>query len=133
IKIYIERVSGLLTETPLQKLANTKADHTFSIREHMYYGYHLRGRYKSRILDLLEIFGRLDAWHSMAMAVKKYELSFPEFITQSSPHIDAKGLYHILLPQPTPYDLQMNPKHNFLFLTGANMAGKSTLIKSVGA
>lgn len=28
---------------------------------------------------------------------------------------------------------QMNPEHNFLFLTGANMAGKSTLIKSVGA
>ncbi|MCH5688712.1 hypothetical protein LWM68_33330 [Niabella sp. W65] len=27
----------------------------------------------------------------------------------------------------------MSPEHNFLFLTGANMAGKSTLIKSVGA
>jgi DNA mismatch repair ATPase MutS len=47
--------------------------------------------------------------------------------------VDAKGLYHILLPKPVPYDLQMNPEHNFVFLTGANMAGKSTLIKSVGA
>ena len=28
---------------------------------------------------------------------------------------------------------EMNPEHNFLFLTGANMAGKSTLIKSVGS
>jgi DNA mismatch repair ATPase MutS len=27
----------------------------------------------------------------------------------------------------------MNPEHNFLFLTGANMAGKSTLIKSIGS
>jgi DNA mismatch repair protein MutS len=27
----------------------------------------------------------------------------------------------------------MNPDQNFLFLTGANMAGKSTLIKSVGS
>ncbi|ULT42880.1 hypothetical protein KRR40_04840 [Niabella defluvii] len=34
---------------------------------------------------------------------------------------------------PVPYHLQMSPEHNFLFLTGANMAGKSTLIKSVGA
>ena len=31
------------------------------------------------------------------------------------------------------YDLELNPDHNFLFLTGANMAGKSTLIKSVGS
>ena len=32
-----------------------------------------------------------------------------------------------------PYDLEMDPSHNFLFLTGANMAGKSTLIKSLGS
>jgi DNA mismatch repair ATPase MutS len=42
-------------------------------------------------------------------------------------------LYHILLPAPTPYDVHLSPESNFLFLTGANMAGKSTLIKSVGS
>jgi DNA mismatch repair ATPase MutS len=31
------------------------------------------------------------------------------------------------------YDVELNPQHNFLFLTGANMAGKSTLIKAVGS
>jgi DNA mismatch repair ATPase MutS len=69
----------------------------------------------------------------MAVAVKTYQLSFPEFIEQDSPVIDAKGLYHILLNKPVAYDLQMDAEHNFLFLTGANMAGKSTLIKSVGS
>ncbi len=69
----------------------------------------------------------------MAMAVKTFHLSFPEFVEQETPLLDAQGLYHILLAQPVAYDLQMNPEHNFLFLTGANMAGKSTLIKSVGA
>jgi DNA mismatch repair ATPase MutS len=47
--------------------------------------------------------------------------------------VDAKGLYHLLIEKPVAYDLQMNPEHNFLFLTGANMAGKSTLIKAVGS
>src|SRR5437868_11714844 len=69
----------------------------------------------------------------MAVAVKTYSLSFPEFVEQGTPLVDAKGLYHILLPKPIAYDLQMNPDHNFLFLTGANMAGKSTLIKAVGS
>jgi len=82
---------------------------------------------------MIDIFSRLDAWYSMAVAVKTYNLSFPEFAEQQTPLVDAKGLYHILLPKPVPYDLQMNPEHNFLFLTGANMAGKSTLIKAVGS
>jgi DNA mismatch repair ATPase MutS len=41
-------------------------------------------------------------------------------------------LYHLLLPQPIAYDVEMAPHSNFIFLTGANMAGKSTFIKSVG-
>ena len=69
----------------------------------------------------------------MAKAVKTYHLSFPEFIEQETSVVDAKGLYHLLIQKPVAYDLQMNPEHNFLFLTGANMAGKSTLIKAVGS
>ncbi|HET9431339.1 MAG TPA: DNA mismatch repair protein MutS [Chitinophagaceae bacterium] len=133
IKLYIDRITGLLKEAPLQKLSQTKKETKFSIRDNLYYGYHLRNRYRNGTLELIDIFSRLDAWYSMAVAVKTYGLSFPEFIEQDSPLVDAKGLYHILIPNPVAYDLQMNPEHNFLFLTGANMAGKSTLIKSVGA
>jgi DNA mismatch repair protein MutS len=39
----------------------------------------------------------------------------------------------VLLPTPVAYDLELAPTQNFLFLTGANMAGKSTLIKAVGS
>ena len=69
----------------------------------------------------------------MAVAVKTYNLHFPEFVDQDTPLLEAKGLYHLLIPHPVAYDLQMNPDQNFVFLTGANMAGKSTLIKSVGS
>ena len=37
-----------------------------------------------------------------------------------------------LLPEPVAYDIELNQQNNFLFLTGANMAGKSTFIKAVG-
>lgn len=133
IRIYIERISQLLKEAPLGELAALPQGHRFSPRQNLYFGFHLRGRYRSNILELIDIFCRLDAWYSMAVAVKTYNLSFPEFVEQDTPLVEAQGLYHILIPQPVPYDLQMNPSHNFLFLTGANMAGKSTLIKSVGA
>ena len=133
IKLYIDRISRVLKEAPLQKLADILPKEKMSVRQNLYFGYYLRGRYRTDTLELIDIFSRIDAWYSMAVAVKTYNLSFPEFIEQEMPLVDAQGLYHILLPKPVAYDLQMNPEHNFLFLTGANMAGKSTLIKSVGS
>ena len=92
----------------------------------------LRYQYKQNMLDLVSIYAQLDAWYGMAMAVKNLNLVFPEFTATADPKIDVKGLYHILLPNPVPYDVSMNRPTNFLFLTGANMAGKSTFIKAVG-
>ena len=92
-----------------------------------------RYHYKQNILDLLNIYFQLDAWYGMAQAVKQYHLVFPEFVSTRQSVVTAKQLYHILLPQPVAYDITLNPEKNFLFLTGANMAGKSTFIKSVGA
>lgn len=131
-KIYIERILQLLRETPLQRLSETKNE-PFNLSQNLYFGFHLRGRYKTDTLELIEIFYRLDAWYSMAMSVKTFNLSFPVFVETEQPLVYAKELYHLLLPQPVSYNIEMNPEHNFLFLTGANMAGKSTFIKSVGS
>ncbi len=92
----------------------------------------LRYHYKQNIFELLEIYSQLDAWFGMAMAMENYGLIFPEFVESRTPVVNTSGLYHILLPQPVPYDTVLDHEKNFLFLTGANMAGKSTFIKSVG-
>jgi DNA mismatch repair protein MutS len=92
----------------------------------------VRYHYKQNILELINIYSKLDAWYGMASAMQHYKLVFPEFVDSSQPLISAKQLYHILLPQPVAYDITLNPESNFMFLTGANMAGKSTFIKSVG-
>ncbi|HEY1114310.1 MAG TPA: DNA mismatch repair protein MutS, partial [Chitinophagaceae bacterium] len=105
----------------------------FSMQDNLYYAYQFKVNYRSDTHELVDIFSRLEAWYSMAMAVKTYDLQFPQFSDEEQPFFKAEGLYHILLQQPVSYDLVMDPKQNFLFLTGANMAGKSTLIKAVGS
>jgi DNA mismatch repair protein MutS len=69
----------------------------------------------------------------MAVAVQHYKLHFPLFRASDTAFVNAQALYHILLPVPVPCDIVLDTHRNFLFLTGANMAGKSTLIKSIGA
>jgi DNA mismatch repair ATPase MutS len=95
-------------------------------------GQFLRYHYKQNMLDLVAHYAQLDAWYGMAMAATNLDLVFPEFIESKEPLIEAEVLYHILLNKAVPYDVRMNRETNFLFLTGANMAGKSTFIKAVG-
>ena len=96
------------------------------------YGHFLLNKFKQQLFELIDLHGKLDAWNAMATAVKIHGLHFPAFNQSQEPQVIAKQLFHILLPVPVPYDLEMNRSTNFIFLTGANMAGKSTFIKAVG-
>jgi DNA mismatch repair protein MutS len=133
LSFYLERIKAIFKELPLKKLADTSPDEKFTVQQNLYYAFHLRNRYKTDTLELIEIFSRLEAWYSMAMAVKTFDLKFPTFIEQDEPFFKAEGLYHVLLQNPVAYDLLLKPNQNFLFLTGANMAGKSTMIKAIGS
>ena len=133
LRVYIQRAAALLKYEALEKLAATKKENALNPLQTIYFGHYIRNRFKNAAFELIDIFGRLDAWYSMAMAIKKFNLSFPQFTDSATSNITAKSLYHILLPVPVSYDVTLVPEKNFLFLTGANMAGKSTFIKSVGA
>lgn len=89
-------------------------------------------RFKHNMFGLLQDYAQLDAWYSMAKVTIEKKFCFPEFTDTNDPYIDAEGLYHPLISNAVPYDIQITREKNFLFLTGANMAGKSTFIKSVG-
>ncbi len=133
ILFHIERIDKILNESPLRALSVTGSSTEFSLQQNLYYAYFLRNQYRSDSLEMIDIFSRMEAWYSMAVAVKTYNLRFPEFIESEQPYIAAEGLFHLLLQQPVAYDLVMHRQQNFLFLTGANMAGKSTLIKAIGS
>lgn len=132
LKALLERARRLLDNDVLQSLAKTTPGVRLNAIQVVHYGYHIRERSKSLMQGLIEIHSKLDAWYSMAMAVKKYRLAFPTFTRSEDPFIEVSSLYHILLPTPVAYNVQMDKSTNFLFLTGANMAGKSTFIRAVG-
>ncbi|GAC1597158.1 MAG: MutS family DNA mismatch repair protein [Ginsengibacter sp.] len=102
-----------------------------SDRQYLKYGYYLQASIQDT-LKLIDEFGRLEALFSLASACKKHQFTFPKIIDQEAPFFKAKALLNPLLESPKPADVEMIPGKNFLFLTGANMAGKSTFIRSVG-
>ncbi len=129
----LDRAVKLMSPAIIHAMAKKKSEEKMQPSEVVEYGNFIRNHFKPAALILIEIYGKLDAWYSMAMACKECNLVMPELEETDLPFVEIKALHHLLLPQAISYDVQMDPKSNFLFLTGANMAGKSTFIKSVGS
>lgn len=98
----------------------------------LYYANYFLRQYKTESHALIALYHQLDGYMSMALAGEKNNFSYPVFIENDLPHFEAKAFYHPLLQTPVAYPLEISAEKNFLFLTGANMAGKSTFIKAVG-
>ena len=94
--------------------------------------YFFRNHYKNNTLQLLQYFYDLDAYYSMAMAVTKYNFVFPTWIDSETPQLEVISAIHPLVPNPIDNTLTLSSSANLFFLTGANMAGKSTFIKTIG-
>jgi len=132
-KKVLVKAETIINKEQFNIISKKEKNSDLVITEILSLAYFLRYHYKQQFFELIEIYFQLDAWYGMAMAVKEFDLSFPEFIPSTEPVLEAKKLFHILLHKPVAYDVELNKLNNFIFLTGANMAGKSTFIKAVGS
>jgi len=132
LQTIIDHISLLLKKPILQAIIQHDKAKKITDRDVQKYGYFIRHGFKTAALELIEIYSRLDAYYSMAMATEKFNFCFPQFAETGKPELTATQLFHPLLPTPVSYDITLAPNQNFLFLTGANMAGKSTFIKAIG-
>ncbi len=132
LKKQLEEAKRMLDKEALNIITENKIASDLSPAQMLELAHFIRYKYKSACMDVLHIFGKLDAWYGMAMATDKYNLTMPTFVEDTLPYFEANELYHLMLPHPVSYSVNLNKASNFLFLTGANMAGKSTFIKACG-
>jgi DNA mismatch repair protein MutS len=132
LKKILQKASILIEKHQLHIISSKENISNLSMYEMLGLAHYIRYHFKQNLLELIEIYFQLDAWYGMAMAVEEFKLVFPNFIVSQKPELKAKGLYHLLLNEPVAYELELDMYNNFIFLTGANMAGKSTFIKAVG-
>lgn len=92
----------------------------------------LRYVLRDKIERLLNLVYRLDVYTSVAETAERCHFVAAQVIKCSSNLIHIEGMYHPFLQNPVANDLEITPDSNFVFLTGANMAGKSTFMKTFG-
>jgi DNA mismatch repair ATPase MutS len=85
------------------------------------------------VREWFEALGRIEALSALATLAHDHpEWPFPAIVAEST--IDAKGLGHPMLPtdRRVDNDVTIGPPGTFLLITGSNMSGKSTLLRSIG-
>lgn len=84
---------------------------------------------KVAISRLLELIYQTDALVALAEVTRRHNLVLPEIETGEL-RVSAEGLYHPLLKQPVTNPVELDQSRRLLFLTGPNMAGKTTYLRA---
>jgi DNA mismatch repair protein MutS len=89
-----------------------------------------------RIADLLRELIRglhqFDALQSLAAVSLRPGFTYPDVTSSERPFVRMRGVFHPLLEGPVQNDLAIYGDTRLIFLTGPNMAGKSTFMKACG-
>jgi DNA mismatch repair protein MutS len=91
-------------------------------------------RFGSRveIKKLLAHIYQLDVFISIAEVAAKRGYVFPVALAKEQHTVKLTEVYHPLVKNAKGNTIHITPESNIVFLTGANMAGKSTFMKSLG-
>lgn len=94
--------------------------------------YYLRGKWADHLQNTLEIIYYIDCYQSIAQVAS--DRGFVAAVSHPAEEqvLHLRNVYHPTIPHAIGNDLQYDKGKNLIFLTGANMAGKSTYMKSLG-
>ena len=93
-----------------------------------------RAEYGAAVPGWIAAVGEMEALNALAgYAYEHPEDTFPEFV-EGGPYLEAVGFAHPLLPRARAVanDLKLDSNLQLVVISGPNMAGKSTFIRSVG-
>ncbi|ANI88192.1 hypothetical protein A9P82_02025 [Arachidicoccus ginsenosidimutans] len=128
----IKSIKKILADKNIEKLRSLATPKKLSVKDVAFYDRLLKYTMINEINKILEFIYELDVNITVSDVARQKRFAYAEAKSDFGNEIKIKGLKHPALNNAVGNDLCLDDKHNLLFLTGANMAGKSTLIKSVG-
>ncbi len=114
-------ISGIVLSSGSKPITSTglaKCDNFFRVQK------------KALLRIVLDLVYELDVYQAAAVVVGKYGFCFPNYSAAAASKVSIVGLFNPLLSRPVPNDFEIREHNNLCFITGANMSGKSTFMKS---
>jgi len=128
----IKRANAILNQAKLDWISHNIDAGSLAIFTLSKYDHLLRHALKTEMESLMEIIYELDVYIAVGKVASANNYSYAKAHPAGKNLFKAEELRHLLLKKAVGNDLSLNQDSNLFFLTGANMAGKSTLMKTVG-
>jgi DNA mismatch repair protein MutS len=87
---------------------------------------------RDKMKKLLYYIYNMDVYLSVARVASVRGFTFAHALETKDNTLHIRGMYHPGLTNPVSNNIQVDRNSNVIFLTGANMAGKSTFMKTLG-
>lgn len=128
----LKLIRDLFADAKLDWLEGLGKTEGLNLSKLVRYDYHLRRVIRPKLAQMMETIFYLDVYMAVAAVGKEKGFSYAQALPPGGNVLKIKNLRHPCITNSIGNDLDAGDCKNLLFLTGANMAGKSTLMKSLG-
>lgn len=131
LKVHAEKINDILSLPALEGMIdNTSKKLRFYQISRMDGVF--RKQIREKLNELLRLVYELDVYETLAYTVQQKNLCLPEYLDSESLNISIEGLYHPGIKNAVTNNIEILEQNNMTFLTGSNMAGKSSFLKATG-
>lgn len=128
----VRAVQEILQDKRLEKLRGIDIYQALPVQTIGYYNHLLKEKLHPQMEELLSFLYEVDLYISVSEVARTKGFHYAKALPGDDNILRIKNLCHPCIEKAVGNDLLLQQNSNVLFLTGANMAGKSTLMKSVG-
>lgn len=128
----VDRLLQVLSDKQLEKLRNTDIYADLPVHVLAQYDHLLKTPFQSVMDQLLQFVYELDLYITVSDVAAKKGFTYAKAVAPEKNTLRVTNLSHPCIDKAIGNDIMMAESKNVIFLTGANMAGKSTLMKSIG-
>lgn len=128
----LEAITTIVSDPDIAALLNERTKNKLSYDLIATYDHLIRFRSRSQMKNLLSYLYTLDVYMTVSRVAAKKSFVLPEALGNTKQTVVLEGIFHPLVKNAIGNTILISPENNIVFLTGANMAGKSTFMKSLG-
>ena len=129
---HVAEVVKILSDPRIEKLRQIDIYKSLSLKSVVYYNHLLKTTLAKEMGDVMQFIYELDVNIHVSAVAQAKDLTFAKALAPEQNVLSADNLRHPCVEKAIGNSLLLDEERNVLFLTGANMAGKSTFMKSVG-
>ncbi|RQO66536.1 DNA mismatch repair protein [Pedobacter sp. KBW06] len=130
-QVELDIAEQVLQDSRLQSILNAEEEQP-SLMQLIRNDYVIRHAMMNQMENLLKLIYELDVFVGVAAVAAEQDFVYARALPAEQMVLNIKGFRHPGLRNGVANDLHLTRDRNVLFLTGANMAGKSTFMKSMG-